>query len=88
MGEKRNEDISSAIADWPYGIPNQTSKKRRFTITYEWDANTNPEFPCWAKCGTLIRCGATYTEARQRVLEALREAPEEVPAPPAEEVEV
>lgn len=63
----------------------------KFTITYEFDATYGSETPFWAKWNGLYKCGKSYAEAREKLLEELKEIArigEMPPPPPDEEVEL
>ncbi len=61
----------------------------KITITYEYDDTMIEGLPCWAKANGETACGATYQEARKRLvwkLQAPRRQPGPVPAPEEEEI--
>lgn len=45
----------------------------KFTITYEFDASFGSEKPFWASAIGIQRCGKDYAEAREKLIEELRE---------------
>lgn len=59
------------------------------TITYEFDSVTDSTQPYWAKSGNIYRCGRSWKEAREKLINTLKlreEAKPTVPVP--EEVEI
>jgi hypothetical protein len=62
-------------------------------ITYEFDPTYGNDAPYWAKTvmngRSVCRCGESYTLAKGRLLDFLRECPTAIePIPAAEEVEI
>ena len=62
----------------------------KFRITYEFDASFGTEKPFWASAEGIQRCGASFTEAREKLIEDLKEIARVTPAvvPEPEEVEL
>ena len=62
----------------------------KFRITYEFDATYGPEKPFWASSEGIQRCGASFAEARAKLIEDLKEVARVTPAvvPEPEEVEL
>ena len=62
----------------------------KFRITYEFDARYGSEKPFWAESQGIHRCGASFREAREKLIEDLKELVLVTPAvvPEPEEVEL